>query len=42
MGKIEKIVDDYSPDIIGITAIMIVFGYDIKTAEVLKILSLMS
>jgi len=35
-------VEGYSTDNIGIPAIMIVFGSDIKTAAVLKVLSLMS
>lgn len=34
--KIEKIVEDYSPDIIGITAMTMVFGSAVKTAEVCK------
>lgn len=34
--KIEKIVKDYSPDIIGITTMTMVFGSAVKTAEVCK------
>jgi len=34
--RIEKVVEDYAPDIIGITAMTMVFGSAIKTAEVCK------